>query len=60
MINEEQVNALKGGEGELRMTVHVTRKATGLTETYELVGTAVKEESDLKVGLTSNDDAASC
>ena len=29
---------LQGQPGELRMTMQVTRKATGLTETVELVG----------------------
>lgn len=29
---------LTGGEGELRMTLEITRAATGKTETVELVG----------------------
>lgn len=29
---------LKGQEGELRFTLHITRADTGLTETVELVG----------------------
>jgi hypothetical protein len=29
----------------LRMTVRVTRAATGKTETYEIVGTPMKEQS---------------
>jgi hypothetical protein len=29
----------------LRMTVQVTRAATGKTETYEIVGTPMKEQS---------------
>jgi hypothetical protein len=40
---------LKGQPGELRMTVQITRKATGKTETVELVGKVteeVKEQDD--------------
>jgi hypothetical protein len=29
---------LKGAPGELRFTIHITRKATGKTETHELIG----------------------
>jgi hypothetical protein len=36
-------NALQGQEAEIRMTVSVTRKATGEVETFEMVG---KVESD--------------
>jgi hypothetical protein len=32
------MNELKGQPGELRMTIHITRKATGKVETVELVG----------------------
>lgn len=34
----DDMNQLRGAVGELRATVHVTRKATGKVETYELVG----------------------
>lgn len=34
---------LQGNPGEVRMTIHVTRKATGKTETHELVGRVVDE-----------------
>lgn len=34
-------NALAGQPGEMKMTVHVTRKATGKVETFELTGTPV-------------------
>lgn len=37
---------LQGQPGELRMTVEVTRAATGKTETFELVGTVLPQESD--------------
>jgi hypothetical protein len=30
--------SLSGQPGELRATIHVTRKATGLVETFELIG----------------------
>jgi len=30
----------------LRATISVTRKATGVTETYEIVGTPVPEEKE--------------
>ncbi len=29
---------LKGVPGEMRATIHITRKATGKTETFEIVG----------------------
>jgi hypothetical protein len=35
---------LKSEPAELRMTIHVTRKETGKVDTYELIGTPVKEE----------------
>lgn len=35
---------LKGQPGELRMTLEITRKATGKVETVELVGTVTGEE----------------
>lgn len=35
---------LQGVTGELRMTVEVTRAATGKVEVYELVGHAVLED----------------
>jgi hypothetical protein len=38
--------SLIGQPGELRMTVEITRAATGKTETYELVGTAEIEENE--------------
>lgn len=31
--------AVKAQAAVVRATIHITRKATGLTETYELVGT---------------------
>ncbi len=40
---EEIGNALKGGLGELHFTVQVTRKATGETETHELIGKPLED-----------------
>jgi hypothetical protein len=37
---------LAGQEGELRMTVSITRAATGAVEEYELVGKCTQEEFD--------------
>ena len=37
-------NALEGQPSELRMTIEVKRKATGLVETYQLVGHADPEK----------------
>jgi hypothetical protein len=39
---------LTGQPGELRATVHVTRKATGKVETYELVGHVMPQAEDPK------------
>lgn len=39
------MNKIEGQPGEVHMTVHITRKATGKVETYELVG---KVENDPK------------
>lgn len=37
---------LTGKLGELRMTVEITRKATGKTEVYELIGHVMDEEEE--------------
>lgn len=37
---------LVGQMGELRMTIEVTRAATGKTETYELIGTPLQEADE--------------
>lgn len=37
---------LKGQGGELRATIHITRKATGITETVELVGRTTPEQHE--------------
>jgi len=37
------MSELKGEPAELHMTIHITRKETGKVETYELIGTPVKE-----------------
>lgn len=39
-------NNLVGQLGEVRMTISVTRKATGKVDTYDLVGNAVMEDSE--------------
>jgi len=35
---------LAGPPAELRMTIHIKRAATGLTETFELIGHAEKDQ----------------
>lgn len=42
----EMGNNLEGQEAELHMTVQITRKATGLVETYELVGNTTVEQAE--------------
>ena len=39
---------LKGGGGEVRMTIHIKRKATGKVETHELVGRVMPEPEQPK------------
>lgn len=43
MSNEPQPQALVAQPAVLRGTIQITRKATGLVETYEFVGTPVDE-----------------
>lgn len=50
------MSELKGQPGELRMTVSITRKATGLTETYELVGHTTPEQDEQLKELTNGCD----
>jgi hypothetical protein len=38
-------------------TVHVTRKATGITETYQLVGTVPREQDDKPVEPKKDDES---
>lgn len=47
---------LCGQIGEVRMTVHITRKETGKVETVELVGTVIDEapEGDKEKGDGGN------
>ena len=40
------MNDLIGQEGEIAMTVQVTRKDTGIVEEYELVGKVETETTD--------------
>ena len=35
---------LTAGEGELKAVIHVTRKETGKTETYDIVGKVSREQ----------------
>lgn len=44
-VAEKAAMALQAGPATLRATIHIKRAATGLTETYELVGTPA-EPSD--------------
>ena len=37
---------LQGQPGEIRMTIHIKRAATGETETHELVGKVMDEVND--------------
>ncbi len=39
------MSELRAQSGELRATIHVTRKATGKVETYELIGAATPEQA---------------
>lgn len=39
------MNNLVGQPSELKMTVKITRKATGKVEEYQLTGNAVKKET---------------
>jgi len=41
---------LKAREGELKAVIHVTRKETGKTETYQVVGRVNYDEA-VKAGL---------
>lgn len=41
---DEQGPCLTGQPGELRLTVEITRAATGKTETYELIGNIAPDE----------------
>jgi hypothetical protein len=39
---------LNGSPGELRFTIEVKRKATGKTETHELIGKIIPDEKEAK------------
>ena len=45
-------NNLQPQPAVLRMTIGITRKATGLTETYELVSDPVTVEEATQLGAT--------
>lgn len=40
------MNNLPGTPGELHATIHITRKATGLVETYHLVGHVLPDQQE--------------
>ena len=40
----EDTNEVAAQPAVLRMTIGITRKATGLTETYEVIGTPVADD----------------
>jgi hypothetical protein len=40
------MNELQGQIGEVRMTIHIKRAATGETETHELIGKVMDEVKD--------------
>jgi len=44
-MTDEQ-NEASAAPAAVQMTIHITRKATGLTETYELIGTPVPEQAE--------------
>ena len=53
------MNALVGQGGELKMTLQITRKATGKTETVELVGRTTPEQHEqIKDLITENNDGS--
>jgi hypothetical protein len=41
---QDKLSSIASQPAVLRATIHITRKATGLTETYELTGSPVKEQ----------------
>jgi hypothetical protein len=49
---------LTGQPAEIGMTIHVTRKETGVTETYELIGKVINE--DLENGSNTQHSSTEC
>lgn len=49
-----QAAVIRAQPAVLRATVHVTRKATGLTETYEVVGTEQPQQEHQDGGNSSS------
>lgn len=47
---------IQGSIGELRMVIEIKRAATGETETYELIGTTIKENEDVSHSLDSSEE----
>lgn len=41
---DDQPNTLQSGPGTLRAVIHITRAATGKTETHELVLTPIQDQ----------------
>jgi len=54
-MSETGIN-LEGQMGEVRMTVQVTRAATGLTEEYEMVGKVDQDQLDELTQSTQEND----
>ena len=50
---------LKGPIGELAFTVSIKRKATGLTETYEMIGKVMEPESEAQQPVAKPDQESS-
>ena len=48
------MSEIKGPGGELRATIHITRKETGKVETYELVGrTSPEQHAEIMEAINS-------
>jgi len=56
----EMGNNLVGGVGEVEMTIHITRKATGLIETHQLKCPATISESQIKENEDGSHALDSC
>ena len=55
------MNDLQGQVGEVRMTIHIKRAATGETETHELIGKiSAQDEQDTQESDLGSDAFDSC
>jgi hypothetical protein len=50
------MNDLIGQEGEIAMTIQVTRKDTGIVEEYDLVGKVEAEQDDTQPENTDEEE----